>query len=239
MLESGLINEMMEYDRSNVMFAPEGRLIQVEYAKKTVNQGSITIGFVVKDAVFIVADKRTTKELMLVKGTEKIMQVDEHIGAAMSGLISDGRILIETAQSYAQDHRIMYDTPIDVLSLVKYICSFKQAYTQFGGYRPFGVSLMIAGFDDKPRLFVTEPSGIYFGYKATAIGERDEKVKVLIRKYYKENLDLQEGLKIALKILSKTVEKFSINKVDAIYITDKKQFKKISVKELKKVFSEK
>jgi proteasome alpha subunit len=184
MLESA--NEMMEYDRSNVMFAPDGRLIQVEYARKTVNQGSVTIGMVFKDGVFIVADKRGTNGLL--KGAEKIMQIDEHMGAAMSGLISDGRILIESAQLYAQNNRLDYDTPIDVLSMVKYVCRFMQAYTQFGGYRPFGVSLLLAGVDDKPQLYVTEPSGIYFGYKAAAIGEKDDEVREILRKKYKDGL---------------------------------------------------
>jgi len=230
-----VITEMMEYDRSNVMFAPDGRLIQVEYAKKTVAQGSITLGFTFKDGVLILADRRGTNGLL--KGMEKIMQIDNHIGAAMSGLISDGRILIEAAQLHAQDNRITYDTPIDVLSLIKYMCQYKQAYTQFGGYRPFGVSIMIAGVDDLPRLFVTEPSGIYFGYKATALGEKSEEAKDLIRKYYKENMLLMDGLKIGLKILSQ-LTKFSVSKIDNMYITiEDKQFNRFSEKELKKAFS--
>jgi proteasome alpha subunit len=233
MLESA--NEMMEYDRSNVMFAPDGRLIQVEYARKTVNQGSVTIGMVFKDGVFIVADKRGTNGLL--KGAEKIMQIDEHMGAAMSGLISDGRILIESAQLYAQNNRLDYDTPIDVLSMVKYVCRFMQAYTQFGGYRPFGVSLLLAGVDDKPQLYVTEPSGIYFGYKAAAIGEKDDEVREILRKKYKDGLTYEQGLSIALKAMSKILKGFDIKRVDAMTITkEDKRFTMVEQQKLNKIW---
>ena len=230
------MNEMMEYDRSNVMFAPDGRLIQVEYARKTVNQGSLTLGFTCADGVLILAEKRTTNELL--KNQEKIMQIDEHIGAAMAGLISDGRILIESAQSFAQNNRITYDTPVDVTSLVKHICSFKQAYTQFAGYRPFGVSVMIGGVDEGPKLFVTEPSGIYFGYRASALGEKSEEAKNLIKESFKDNMTMAEVAKIGLKILSQLTTNFSTSKVDSMYITThEKQFKRFSDAELKKFYA--
>jgi proteasome alpha subunit len=238
MADSSMVNQMMEYDRSNVMFAPDGRLIQVEYAKKTVSQGSIALGFTCKDGVFIIADKRLASNLMTGAGTEKIMQIDSHMGAAMSGLISDGRILIESAQYFAQNNRIVYDTPVDVLGVVKYLCNFKQSYTQFGGYRPFGVSIMIAGYDDKPRLFVTEPSGIFFGYRATAIGENDEEAKNLIRKQYRDDLTLKEGLKIGLKIMAQVVPNFDITKIDAMCISEEsKEYTKLSTADLKKYYS--
>jgi proteasome alpha subunit len=230
------MNEMMEYDRSNVMFAPDGRLIQVEYARKTVSQGSLTLGFTCSDGVLILAEKRTTNGL--IKNTEKIMQIDEHLGAAMSGLISDGRILIESAQSHAQSNRITYDTPIDVMSLVKHVCSFKQAYTQFAGYRPFGVSVMIAGVDEAPRLFVTEPSGIYFGYRASALGEKSEEAKNLIKEQYKDGMSMTDAAKLGMKILAQLTSNFSATKVDSMYITTKdKQFRRFTDVELKKFYS--
>src|SRR3989344_346608 len=159
-------HQLMGYDRAITMFSPEGRLLQVEYAKKTVRQGATAIGIVCKDGVVLVTDKRIVDELIVPEATEKIFQIDDHIGATASGILSDARVLVERAQTKAQQHRVTYDSPIDVLTLVKDICDLKQICTQSAGLRPFGVSVLIAGVDEdgEVRLFLTEPYGLYFQY---------------------------------------------------------------------------
>lgn len=150
-------HQLMGYDRAITMFSPDGRLLQVEYAKKTVRQGSTAIGLVCSDGIVLIADKRVTEKLMIAESVEKIFQIDEHIGATASGILSDARVLIERAQLKAQQHRVTYDTPIDVLSVVKDVCALKQICTQSGGLRPFGVSIIFAGVDDDgPKLFETD-----------------------------------------------------------------------------------
>src|SRR4030042_468256 len=126
-------HQMMGYDRAITMFSPDGRLLQVEYAKKTVRQGSTAIGISCKDGVILVTDKRLVDKLVVSDSVEKIWQIDEHIGATASGIISDARVLIERAQIVAQQHRVTYDSPTDILSIVKDICSLKQITTQSGG----------------------------------------------------------------------------------------------------------
>src|SRR3989344_669239 len=122
-------HQMMGYDRAITMFSPDGRLLQVEYAKKTVRQGSTAIGMGCSDGVVLVADKRE----------------------------------------------------VDTLTIVKDICDLKQICTQSGGLRPFGVSILVAGIDDHtPRLFETDPIGIYFQYRATAIGEGEVEVEEIL-----------------------------------------------------------
>ena len=101
-----MTHQAMGYDRTSIMFSPDGRLLQVEYAKKTVKQGTTAVGIVFKDGVLIVADKRIVEKLMVGKSIEKVFQVDDHLGATASGILSDGRILIERAQVIAQQHRI-------------------------------------------------------------------------------------------------------------------------------------
>ena len=113
---------------------------------------------------------------------EKVFQIDEHIGATSSGILSDGRILMERAQLIAQQHRVSYDEPVMVKSLVKEIADLKQAFTQYGGARPFGVSILFAGVDDEPVLYVTDVTGIYFQYKAAVIGEAETEVKEILTK---------------------------------------------------------
>ena len=230
-------HQAMGYDRAITMFSPDGRLLQVEYAKKTVKQGSTAIGMVCKDGVLLVTDKRIVSKLVVTSAIEKIWQIDDHAGVTASGILSDARVLIENAQVKAQQHRVTYNEEIDILSIVKDICQLKQICTQSGGLRPFGVSLLVAGVDETgPVLFETDPIGIYFRYKAAAIGEGEVEVEQVLEKHYKEDMSLEEGLKLALKALNKSLGKgFKAERVDAAYISVKdKKFKKIGRKDIDK-----
>ena len=230
-------HQMMGYDRTSTMFSPDGRLLQVEYAKKTVKQGSTAIGIVCRDGVLLIADKRITEPLVVPSSVEKVFQIDDHIGATASGILSDGRILIDRARLMAQQHRVTYDEPVDTASLVKEICDIKQSFTQFGGARPFGVSILFAGINTEPELYLTDPTGIYFQYKATAIGEAETEIKEILNKEYKETIDLEEGFKLGIKGLRKVLGKdFDIRRIDGAYIKqDEKQFKKLDANYLKKL----
>jgi proteasome alpha subunit len=230
-------HQMMGYDRTSTMFSPEGRLLQVEYAKKTVKQGSSALGMVCKDGVLIIADKRIIDKFIVAKSVEKVFQIDEHIGATASGILSDGRILIERAQVIAQQHKVTYDESIDIRSLVKEICNVKQAYTQYGGARPFGVSIIFAGIDEKPRLFVTDVTGIFFEYKAVAIGECENELRSILDKEYKESLKIEEGIKLAIKALKKALGKeFDIERIDGAYIkTSDKKFVRLEKDSIKRL----
>ena len=230
---------MMGYDRTSTMFSPDGRLLQVEYAKKTIRQGSTAIGIVCKDSVILLTDKRIANKLIVSESVEKLFQVDDHIGATVSGFVSDGRILIERARVRAQQHRVTYDEPIDVLEIVKSICDMKQWFTQVGGARPFGVSILFAGVDEDstPKLFATEPSGIFFQYKATAVGEGEVEVNDILANEYKENLSMEEGFKLAIKAFKKVLGKnFDVNRLSGAYIkSDDKKFSKVDVNYIRKL----
>ncbi len=230
-----LQHQMMGYDRAITMFSPDGRLLQVEYAKKTVRQGSTAIGVACKDGVVLVTDKRIVDKLVVAESVEKIWQVDEHIGATAAGIISDARVLIERAQVMAQQHRVTYDSAIDIVSVVKDICNLKQITTQSGGYRPFGVSLLLAGVDNGvPKLFETDPTGIYFQYKATVIGEAEPEIEEILYKEYKDDMTMDEALKMAINALKKTLDKnFDTARIDAAVVGLKdKKFKMLSREEV-------
>jgi proteasome alpha subunit len=229
-------HQMMGYDRASTMFSPDGRLLQVEYAKKTVRQGSASIGMVCRDGVLLVADKRIAEKLLIPSSIEKISQVDEHIGATGTGLVMDARVLIERAQLIAQQNRVTYDSPIDLLSLVKEIADMKQFFTQYGGARPFGVSILFAGVNNKPELYMTDPTGIFFEYKATAIGEGETEIKAILDREYKDNIAVDDGLKLSLKALKKVLGKeFHIERIDGAFIDLKtKKFKRIDRQKITK-----
>ncbi len=231
---------MMGYDRTITMFSPDGRLLQVEYAKKTVKQGSTAIGIVCKDGVVLIADKRIVDPFIIPESVEKIYQIDEHIGATFSGIAPDARVLVEKGQLKAQQHQVTYDTQIDVDEVVKDICSLKQICTQSAGLRPFGVSLLITGVDQQgPKLFETDPVGIYFQFKAAAIGEAEAEVEEILKKEYKESMNVEDGLKLGIKSLIKVLDgKFGPERVAAAYIkTEDKKFKQLNKKEIEKIFS--
>lgn len=229
-------HQAMGYDRASTIFSPDGRLLQVEYARKTIKAGSTAVGVTCKDGVLILADKRVVEKLIVGKSVEKIFQIDEHIGASASGILSDGRILIERAQVVAQQHRVTYNTPIETESLVKDTCNVKQSYTQTGGARPVGVSIMFMGAGAKNHIFVTDPTGTFFEYKATAIGEKDDAVKEILNKNYKENMTLEQGLKLAMGALKEALgTNFNIERIDAACIcSDNKEFKRYTKEELSK-----
>ncbi|HLD07371.1 MAG TPA: archaeal proteasome endopeptidase complex subunit alpha [Candidatus Nanoarchaeia archaeon] len=230
-MQQPMPHQLMGYDRAITMFSPDGRLLQVEYAKKTVRQGSTAIAMTCKDGVLMVSDKRIVDALVVPESVEKIWQVDDHIGVTASGILSDARVLIERAQVRAQQHQVTYDSPIDVASVVKDIANLKQLTTQSGGYRPFGVALLIAGIDgDGPKLYETDPTGIYFRYKASVIGEGEVEVENILHKEYKESMTVDECFELALSALKRVVDKgFNTNRVDAAYIlTSEKKFTRIS-----------
>lgn len=240
-MQQPLPHQLMGYDRAITMFSPDGRLLQVEYAKKTVKQGSTAMGMVCSDGVVLVTDKRIVDKLIVADSVEKIWQIDDHIAATASGILSDARVLVERAQITAQQNRITYDSEIDVLSIVKDIASLKQICTQSGGLRPFGVSVLIAGIsNDGPALYETDPTGIYFRYKASVIGENETEVESILHKEYKDSMNIEEGIKLCIKALSNVLDKgFHVDRIDAAYISTKdRKFTKVSREKLEKLFKE-
>ncbi len=230
-------HDIMGYDRAITVFSPDGRILQVEYAKKTVSQGATTIGLVCKDGIVLMADKKVAEKLIVADSVQKIFQIDKHIGSTATGIMSDGRTLIQKAQTSAQSHKIVYDETIDVLSLVKDVSDQQHIYTQYGGVRPFGVALLIGGVDKTgPRLFLTEPSGIYFEYRATSIGEGAQKVKEVLETKYKETLSTEEGIELGMSALKKALgSEFSKERVDVAVVSAEQGFKKLTKSEVNKI----
>jgi proteasome alpha subunit len=221
-------HQAMGYDRTATLFSPDGRLLQVEYAEKTVRLGSASVGLLCTDGVIIVADKRINDPLLVPESMMKIYEIDDNIIASTAGILSDSRVLMEKAQVVAQQHRITYDEPVDVESVIREIANLKQAYTQYGGVRPFGLKVIMSGVnkDGSCKLFATDVTGNYFGAKATAIGENDDKILDFLRKEYKDNLTIERGMKLALNIFRKVLGKnFDISRFDACYV--KKDSKKV------------
>ncbi len=226
----------MGYDRALTIFSPDGKLYQVEYAAEAVRRGWTSIGLASDYGAVIVAERRKVAPLHDVLNLEKVFVVDTHIGATFSGLGHDGRVLIDYARLVAVRHRLVYDEAIDVELLVRYICDVKQAYTQQGGVRPFGVSLIIAGVGKRGvELYRTEPSGLYFKYYAVAAGSGEQTAISYIEKHYRKDLGVEDLIILGLRALRAALEEpLTIERVELGYIkSDEKVFKKLSVEETK------
>jgi len=194
------------YDRAITVFSPDGRLFQVEYAMELVNRGATIIGIQCPEGV-VLGSEENIEPLEEAEYSWKIFKVDEHVGAAIVGLSSDARILIDQARIYAQSNKLTYDEPIDVEVVTKRICDIQQMYTQHAGVRPFGVSIIFGGVDKTgAHVFGTHPSGTYRGYKATALGAGRETVLAILKDEYRENLSLEENTKLTVKCLLKALE---------------------------------
>ena len=186
------------YDRAITVFSPDGRLFQVEYAREAVKRGTTAVGIIYDSGVVLAVDKNITTPLIVVSSIEKTFKIDNHIAIATSGLVADARRLVSDARLRAQRNRMTYDEPISVFEITRDLCDIKQAYTQYGGVRPFGVSLLIAGVNEEPHLYETDPSGAFTGYRAAGIGSGKKDVEKMFEKEYKEGMSRDEALQMAV-----------------------------------------
>lgn len=194
------------YDYTNTVFSPDGRLFQVEYAMELVNRGGTILGIQCVEGSVLAAEENI-EALEDPRQSLKIFQIDQHIGAAIVGLSSDARVLIDKARVNAQSNKLTFDEPIDVETLTSQICELQQRYTQNSGGRPFGVSMIIGGVDKTgAKIFNTHPSGTYKAYKATVAGTGSEIALPILKEEYHKDLTLEKSIKLATKCLIKTLQ---------------------------------
>ena len=223
------------YDEDSTIFSPDGRLFQVEYARETVKKGDTTVGLKFKNGVLLVAYKTAFSNLVEMESMQKITKIDDNIGCAFIGLSADARHLIDIAQDEAQIHRIWYDEPITVKNLVRNICEYKQLFTTFTGVRPFGVVLIIAGYDSTGfHLFSTDPSGAYIEYKAICEGKKSDKISQYLDKYYKPEITRDEAIELALNAIQKSLDKkLKKDNLEIVTIEKNRSYLKVIKKDLK------
>ena len=187
------------YDRAITVFSPDGRLYQVEYAIETVRRGTLAIGVKSQDGVILAVEEKARK-LQISNVTQKIFQVDDHIGVAAAGYIPDARTQVDHARFFAQSNRLIYDEPVDVEGVAKNMADMAQQFTQYAGVRPFGVALILAGVDKNgASLYLTDPSGTYIGYDAVAIGAGSDQVTEFLEKQYQLEISMEDAGALAMQ----------------------------------------
>ncbi|KAI9732534.1 MAG: proteasome component pup2 [Cirrosporium novae-zelandiae] len=229
-----------EYDRGINTFSPEGRLFQVEYSLEAIKLGSTAIGIATSDGIILGVEKRVTSTLLEASSVEKIVEIDSHIGCAMSGLQADARSMIEHARVESQNHRFHYNEPLRVESCTQSICDLALRFGEGADgeesvmSRPFGVALLIAGCDeDGPQLYHAEPSGTFYRYDAKAIGSGSEGAQAELQNEYHKSLTLAEAETLVLKTLKQVMEeKLDSKNVQLSSVTKEKGFRIYSDEEM-------
>jgi proteasome alpha subunit len=192
----------MAYDRAITVFSPDGRLFQVEYAREAVKKGSTALGIRFKKGVALISDKKIRSRLVEQNSMEKIQLIDDYVATVTSGLVADARVLVDFARIAAQQEKITYGSLVNLENLVKKAADQMQQYTQYGGVRPYGVSMIFAGMDSiGPRLFDCDPAGTINEYKAVAIGALKDQVITFLEKEYKEDTSEKEAVLLGIKAL--------------------------------------
>lgn len=215
-----------KYDSLTSIFTPEGRLLQVENAIKNIGNAGLCIGIITKEGIILTCEKESISKLYeRGRHSEKIYTIDQNIVVGVGGLASDANLLIDYAREYSQNYYYKYKNLTPVENVVKYISDIMQTKTQFGSTRPYGAGFLFGGWDKNYgfQLYNTEPSGIYNAWRAHAIGKNDQSAQSSLKQYYENDMNLQDGLKLAVKVLKKSLDKNKMNPENVeIFVIEKK-----------------
>ncbi len=223
------------YDMTPTMYSPDGRIYQVEYAMETVKRGTLAIGVCSKEGVIIAVEEKA-RTLQTRDVTHKIFQIDFHVGVAAAGYIPDARIQVDNARFFSQGNRMTYDESIEIATVAKHLADQSHQFTQYSGVRPNGVSLIIAGVDQKGEsIYVTDPSGTYVQYTAIAIGAGSDNVNEFLEKHYDPGMSMNDVAALAIVAINlKDEHKDGISDIKMAKITTKtKVFETVSESDLK------
>ncbi|XP_068152915.1 proteasome subunit alpha type-2 [Drosophila tropicalis] len=195
------------YSFSLTTFSPSGKLVQLEYALAAVSGGAPSVGIMASNGVVIATENKHKSALYEEHSVNRVEMVNKYIGMVYSGMGPDYRLLVKQARKIAQNYYLVYKESIPVTQLVQRVANLMQEYTQSGGVRPFGVSLLICGWDNgRPYLYQSDPSGAYFAWKATAMGKNAVAGKTFLEKRYSEDLELEDAVHTAILTLKEGFE---------------------------------
>ena len=221
------------YSFSLTTFNPSGKLLQIEYALKAVGHGGSSLGIKTETGVVIATERRVPTSLVVAEDVHKIFLLDSHVGCVYSGIGPDAKLLVAKARKICQVYRLQYEEPIPVRQLVREIAEVMQEYTQSGGVRPFGVSLLVCGWDTLgSALYQVDPSGSYFPWKATAIGRNAVTARTYLEKRYVADMVREDAIHTALLTLKESMDdKLSSQSIE-VGIVLPNEFRIISGEEL-------
>jgi len=228
------------YSFSLTTFSRTGKLFQIEYALNAIQGGKLALGIKGTNGVVICTDKKLPTKLMDASDIHKVEEITPSCGMVYAGLGPDYRVLVKNARKSAQKYYTTYHEVQPVPMLVKDTAMVCQEYTQSGGVRPFGVSLLIAGYDDNgPHLFQVDPSGAYFEWKASAIGKNYENARSFLERRYREDMELEDAIHTALLTMREGFEgQMDENNIELAVVGEDRKFRVLTPAEVKDYLDE-
>lgn len=223
--------QQAQYDRGKTIFSPDGRLFQVEYAKEAVKKGATALGIVYDTGVVLAATRKTNS--LGVRNPEKVFKIEDHLGVATSGLVADGRNLVEEARNEAQKHLMTYDEEIPIFTLSKFVADRCQQFTQYGGVRPYGVSTITGGIKDgQLGVYQTDPSGTLNQWKAIAIGKGGEDAKEHLEENWEGGLDEESAVELAVEALKVGEDDIETENIELSVVDEEENFRRMTPEDL-------
>nr|UCK81648.1 proteasome subunit alpha type-2 [Arenicola marina] len=224
------------YSFSLTTFSPSGKLVQIEYALAAVAAGAPSVGIKATNGVVVATEKKHKSILYDEHSVHKVEIIGKNLGMVYSGMGPDYRVLVKAARKLAQQYYLTYQETIPTAQLVQRVANVMQEYTQSGGVRPFGVSLLMAGWDEddeQPYLYQCDPSGAYFAWKATAMGKNYTNGKTFLEKRYSEKLELEDAVHTAILTLKESFEGQMTEDNIEIGVCNKDGFRRLSPSDIK------
>ncbi|KJE90403.1 proteasome subunit alpha type-2 [Capsaspora owczarzaki ATCC 30864] len=227
------------YGFSLTTFSPSGKLVQIEYALNAVQGGTTSVGIKAVNGVVIATEKKLPTALIDESSLQKVSSINDKVGFVYSGMGPDSRVLLRKARKIAQQYYTTYGESMPTSQLVREVASVMQEYTQSGGVRPFGVSLLVAGYDSVkgPSLYQVDPSGSYWAWKASAIGKNMLNARTFLEKRYTETIELEDAIHTAILTLKEGFEGQMTEHNIEIGIADQKGYRVLSMAEIKDYLS--
>ncbi|XWS16027.1 hypothetical protein CRYUN_Cryun34aG0051000 [Craigia yunnanensis] len=229
-----------QYSFSLTTFSPSGKLVQIEHALTAVGSGQTSLGIKAANGVVIATEKKLPSILVDESSVQKIQCLTPNIGVVYSGMGPDFRVLVRKSRKQAEQYHKLYKEPIPVTQLVRETAAVMQEFTQSGGVRPFGVSLLVAGYDDNgPQLYQVDPSGFYFSWKASAMGKNVSNAKTFLEKRYTDDMELDDAVHTAILTLKEGFEgQISGKNIEIGIIGTDKKFRVLTPAEIEDYLAE-
>lgn len=203
------------YDLSSTTYNPEGKVYQVEYAMKAAENGGSIVGLKCRDGVVIGGERNILSKMLVQNSNKCIFGITKHIGAVLTGVIPDGKAVISRGRQEATQYADFYGKDIPSTVLADRIAQYMYLFTLYGGLRPFGSSIILAGLDNnQPKLYLIESSGAFFEYYACSAGKGTQVCKTEIDKISLEDLTCREAVYHITKMLIKSREEGSEKKFE-------------------------